>query len=447
MKQINAGAAIPAILLMILFASWSSAQTGKIENISEQASLVTEFEVNGLKVLLKRREAAPTVAVGLFIKGGSRNIDPKTAGIEHLTLNSAVEAGKKFPREAARREASRSGSSISAAAGPDFSAISLASTRQSFDRMWNVFIDVTLNPTFASPDVERVRQLIITTLRESEISPDAALESLEQRVVYSGHPYANDVQGSIKTVGSFTPDQLRAYHTGLMQTSRLLLVVVGDLDPDDLRSRVAASFGKLPRGSYKDETYPALNFSTPTLDIVPRNLQTNYIKGVFEAPSLSLPDYYPMRVAITILQQLVNEEVRTRRQLSYAPNAELSTLAANTANIYVTAVDANQAVSVMLDQINALKTRAVSQDNIDGMMGQFLTQYYLQQETNASQVIELARYELIGGGWRRSFEFLNRIREVKSKDIRDVSEKYMKNIRFVVVGNQLAIKRSIFVPE
>ncbi len=441
------GKFLAVAIVFLSFAIHGLAQTGKIDNIAAQSAQISEFDVSGLKVILKRRASAPTVAAGLFVRGGARNVNEKNAGIENLMLSSAVEAGKRFPRQIVRRELSRTGSSISAATGQDFSAVSLVSTRQNFDRIWDIFADVMLNPAFAAEDVTRVRQQIITGLREAEISPDGALGALQDRVVYAGHPYANDVSGTIATIGGFTVDDLRAYHQNIMQKSRLLLVVVGDISENDLRTRVAATFGKLPRGEYKETPLPALDFSKPTLDVTPRNLQTNYVQGVFSAPSLDNPDYYPMRVAMTILQQLVNEEVRVKRQLSYAPNAELNNFAANTANIYVTAVDANQAVRVMLDQINELKTRQITEDKIAGMAGQFLTNYYLRQETSAAQAGELARYELIGGGWRNSFEFLNRIREVKPADVQAVSSKYMKNIRFVVIGNQLAINRSVFIPS
>ncbi len=429
----------------LLFVSAAAAQDGRIDNIAEQAASVTEFDVNGLKVLVKRRASAPTVAAGLFIRGGARNIDEKNAGIENLMLNSAVEASTKFPRQVVRREISRAGSSMGAAAGIDYSAVSLVSTRQNFDRMWDIFTAVTLDPAFAPQDVERVRQMILTGLREAEISPDAALGALEDRVVNAGHPYANQVSGTISTIGAFTPADLRAYHKSIMQTSRLLLVVVGDVDANTLKARVAASFGKLPRGDYKETPYPPLDFSKSTLDVVPRNLQTNYVKGVFSAPALNSPDYSAMRVAMSILQERVNEEVRVRRQLSYAPNAELNSNAANTANIYVTAVDANTAVKVMLNEIQNLKSRAVEEEQIDGMAGQFLTNYYLRQETNAAQAGELAKYELIGGGWRNSFEFLNRIRAVTPAQVREVSNKYMKNLRFVVIGSPAAIDRNVFV--
>src|SRR5439155_7340353 len=101
-----------ALLPNSLLASASFPQTDKIENLAAQSALVSEFDVGGLKVILKHRSTAPTVAAGLFIRGGSRNISEKNAGIESLMLNSAIEAGKQFNRQAVRRELARTGSSI-----------------------------------------------------------------------------------------------------------------------------------------------------------------------------------------------------------------------------------------------------------------------------------------------------------------------------------------------
>ncbi|HEY0428070.1 MAG TPA: pitrilysin family protein [Pyrinomonadaceae bacterium] len=435
--------------VILSFVSAGLAQTaaeGKITNISEQAALVTEFDVGGLKVLVKRRASAPTVAVGLFIRGGAQNITDKNAGIENLMLNAMTEGSKKFPRETIRRELSRTGSSIGSSTGTDYSVVSLAATRSNFDRTWEIFTDILLNPAFETPDVERVRAQILSGLRERETNPDNFLEVLQERVIYANHPYANDVGGTISTIGNFTPNDLRAYHQKMMQTSRLLLVLVGDLDPKEMQKRIAESFGKLPRGEYKETTLPALDFSKATLDVAQRTLPTNYIRGVFNAPALNSPDYYAMRVAINILGSRLFQEVRVKRQLSYAPDADLSSLSANTASIYVTAVDANKTVGVMLNEINNLKKGEIDETEISANAGQFLTTYYLGQETNAAQASELAKYELVGGGWRNAFEFLNHIREVTAKDVQTVSNKYMKNIRFVVVGNQAAVDKQIFIP-
>lgn len=433
------------LFLNLIFVSAFFAQNSGKPSTSDQANLVTEFDVNGLKVLVKRRSNAPTVAAGLFVRGGARNITDKTAGIENFMLNAAAEGSKKFPRETLRREIARTGSGIGATSGKDYSVLSLAVTRQNFDRLWEIFADIAVNPTFSNEAVEYARAQILTGLREQETDNDNFLEILQDRVIYAKHPYANGVSGTIDSVTRFTSKDLSDYHKQTMQTSRLLLVIVGDVDPKDIQTRVTATLGKLPRGDYKETPYPTLDFSKPTLDVTTRTLPTNYVQGVFNAPSLDHPDYYAMRIAMTILQSLVYQEVRVKRQLSYAPNAELDSNASNTANIYVTAVDANQAVEVMLEQINLLKNRKLNDEIIGNIAGYFLTNYYVEQQTNAAQVGELAKYELIGGGWRNSFEFLSRVRRVSADDINMAANKYMKNIRFVVIGNPSAINRNVFI--
>ena len=99
----------------------------------------------------------------------------------------------------------------------------------------------------------------------------------------------------------------------------------------------------------------------------------------------------------------------------------------------------------MLREVENLKTEAIEERQISQIRGRFLPIYYLEQESNAAQALELAKYELIGGGWRNAFQFLERIREVTPADVQAVARKYMKNIRFVVVGDPRAVDRAIFL--
>jgi zinc protease len=446
MKVVSGQWSVVGRFFSLAFISFSLAIFVNGQTASAQP-LVNEFDVNGLKVIVKRRPSSPTVSVGLFTRGGVRNQTAQNAGIEGLTLSAATESSKNFPREALRREMSRMGSTIGSGISYDFGVISLSSTRQNFERSWEIFSDVVMNPTFAPEDVTLARERILTGLRNQSVSPDSFLGVLQDKIIYAQHPYATDPNGTVETVSALKAEDLRAYHKSLLQTSRLLLVIVGDLDAQAVQKQVAASFGKLPRGDYKDKLLPPLDFSKATLDVTPRTVETNYVRGIFAAPSLGDPDYHAMRVAITLLQSRVYQEVRTRRNLSYAPNAEMENNAANTANIYVTAVDANQAVAVMLREIEQMKAAPPEPDDFSGVPGFFLTTYYINQETNAAQVAELARYELIGGGWRNSLAFLDKVRQVTPADVQRVAQKYMKNLRFVVVGNPSAISRDVFLPK
>jgi predicted Zn-dependent peptidase len=415
--------------------------------VAKQAALVSEFEVNGLKVLLKRREGSLTVAAGLFIRGGTANINAENAGIETLMLSAATEATTNFPRVKMRSELSRMGTVIGSSSNNDYSVLSLATTRMHFDRSWEIFSDVVLRPAFTKEDVALVQERQVVSLSDDTDNPDVYLQKLQERVAYAGHPYLNNTSGTPQTVAKLTPQALREYHTKLMETSRLLLVIVGDLNPNDVRGLVMASFGKLPRGNYTPKPVPQLAFDKSTVEVTPRELPTNYVQGLFSAPSLTSPDIYAMRIASSLLRDRVFEEVRVKRNLSYAPDAFLRTQAANVGGLYVTAVDANQSIRVMLNEITRLQNEPVSADDIQAVVAQYLTTYYLGQETNAAQAGELAQYELIGGGWRNSVSFLEKLMAVTPADIQRVSQKYMRNIRFVVLGNPRSVDTGVFTGQ
>jgi len=449
---------VSALLVATLFIAGthpsSAAQQGKAQAqqtaqsvVAKQAALVTEFDVNGLKVLLKRREGSLTVAAGLFFRGGAANINSQNAGIETLMLSAATEASTNFPRERMRSELSQMGTVIGSSSNNDYSVLSLATTRLHFDRSWQIFTDVALRPTFTKEDVGLVQQRMVVSLSDDTDNPDVYLQKLQEHVAYAGHPYLNSTGGTPETVAKLTVADLRAYHAKLMETSRLLLVIVGDLNPAEVRDLVTASFGKLPRGNYKTETVPPLVFDKSSVEVTTRELPTNYIQGLFTAPSLTSPDIYPMRVASSLLRDRVFEEVRVKRNLSYAPDAFLRTQAANVGGLYVTAVDANQSIRVMLSEIARLQNESVSNDDIHAVVAQYLTTYYLGQETNAAQAGELAQYELIGGGWRNSVDFLQRLEAVTPADIQRVAQKYMRNIRFVVLGNPKSVDTGVFLGQ
>ena len=415
--------------------------------IARQASLVTEFEVNGLKVLFKRREGGQSVAAGLFIKGGSRNITASNAGVENLMLQVATEASAGYPRERMRSELARTGTVITSSDNYDYSVLSMTSTRTNFDSMWNVFTDVALRPAFTKEDFDLAKTRALASLADDSDDPDTYLQRLQEHTAYAGHPYLNRPEGTVESVSRLTLEDVRRYHQQVMETSRLLLVVVGDLNVNQLRQQITNSFGKLPRGSYRADSVPQLTFSAPSVNVTERSLPTNYVQGLFAAPPLTSPDIYPMEIASAMLRDRVFEEVRVKRNLSYAPSAFLSSQAANVGGIYVSAVDANQAVRVMLDEIRRLQTQPLDQTDITGVVSQYLTSYYLGQETNAAQAANLAEWELIGGGWRNSFETLAKLRAVTPADVQRVSQKYMRNIRFVVLGNPTQIDKNVFTGQ
>lgn len=432
-------------LIFLVLAVLAFTVAANAQDAASAAKQITEFDVNGLKVIVKRRTGAPTVSAGLFFRGGSRNLTAETAGLESFALAAAQEGSKNFPRAVLRKELSRVGSSIAAGSNYDFSALSLGSTKQNFDASWRMFIDVALNPRFAPADVERIREARLTALRTTNDSPESQLENLTAKIVYAGHPYAVPPEGTIENIRRFKIADLAEYHRSLMQTSRMLLVVVGDLEPEVFKKRVEAAFSLVRRGNYQDTPPPLITFAKPTVDIESKQTETNYVKGTFAAPPLGSPDYYAMRAAISALATSVFQEVRVKRNLSYAPSADMNSMAANTASISVSSSRANEAVEVMLGEMKKLRERPLDASTLKELSGFFLTTHYIKQETNAAQAAELAQYELLGGGWRNSLVFLDRVRNVTAAEVQAAANKYMRNVRFAVVGNPVDVDKAVFL--
>jgi len=102
---------------------------------AQPAPSVSEFVINGLKVIVKQRPGTETVTVGLFLRGGS----VQKPGMEELLLSVVTESSAKFPAPVLQAELVRTGSSISSATNYDYSVLTMASTRRNFERTWDLF--------------------------------------------------------------------------------------------------------------------------------------------------------------------------------------------------------------------------------------------------------------------------------------------------------------------
>ncbi len=424
-------------VVLLLAPAWLHAQTSVVDD-------VTEFEVNGLQVLVKTRTSSQTVVAGMFLRGGVRNVTAANAGIEPLMLDAASEASAGFPRERMRRELARTGASISHGATRDYSALTMATPQRHFDTAWTIFTDVLLRPSFAADDFTRIKSRRIAALASAGDTPDAAVADLQAQAAFANHPYAHDPGGTPATVNTLTVDHIRQYHRQAIVTSHLLLIVVGNVNIEDVRKKVQGAFGTAPRGGYVATPMPQLRFTAPSVAITERALPTNYISGMFTGPPPGSPDYYAMRVATNILRDGVFEEVRTKRNLSYAPDAFLNNHAANAGGLYVTAVDANTTVRVMLGEIARLQTTDVPAGMIRATGQGMLTTSFLEQETNSAQAGWLALHELVGGGWRQAGQMIERVRSVTPADVRRVANTYMRNLQFVGLGNPDSFDRQAF---
>jgi zinc protease len=429
--------AIPATAL-----TWPAGGTTRATAAPDTA-VTTKFDVDGVAVILRRNTANEVIAANLYLLGGARQITAANAGIEALLLVASERGTRKFPGATVRQRTATLGSTISIEANDDWSAIGLHAIRGTFDSTWAILADRVMAPTLSPGEVEIAREQLIAGARQRATHPDDAAEELADSLLYQDHPYALAATGTPASLASITIPQLRAYHTQQFVTSRMLLVVVGNVERADVERLVRGTIATLPRGSYKWTAPPPTVSTGRALAIENRSIPTNYVLGYVPGPVATNRDYVALRVATAVLSGRLYTEVRSRRNLSYDVESQFLERAQGVGGLYVTTVDPNAVLRIMRRELSTLQTETVDPEGLKRLEQQFITEYYLKNETNADQANVLARAEVFAGDYRAADRFMDDLQRVTPEDVRRVARQYLKDFRFAYVGDASKLDRSL----
>ena len=411
--------------------------------IAQNDTNTTTFDVNGLKVILRRNTANDVVAANVYLLGGTQQLTPAIQGIEDFLLEASERGTKNFPRENVRLQLARLGTTIGIQPSEDWTLIGFTTTRSVFDSAWAILADRLMAPTLDSSEVELVRARLISGVRDAENSPDPLVGRLADSLAYVGHPYGFSPDGTESSLRSIRLADLRNYQTTQMVTSRMLLVVVGNVERTRVEELVKGTLGRLPRGSYTWSPPHAPPKLGRALVVHEAQLPTNYIRGYYAGPAARDPDYQTLRIATAVLSGRFFTEIRSRRNLSYEVDAPFIERAIASGGVYVTTVDPNTTLQLMHAEIDRLQREVIDPRGLERLVQQFITDYFLKNETNGDQATFLARAQIYQGDYRAASRFVDELRRVRPEDIRRVARQYMHDFRFVYLGKSDALSRAL----
>lgn len=403
----------------------------------------TSFDVEGIRVILRASQANNVVAANLYLLGGARQITLDNAGIEPFLLDASEWGTKKYPRSVLRKKMSRLGSEIALEPSDDWTMFGIRATTEVLDSTWAIFADRVMQPTLDPSGVSLVKSQFLSGIRQRRDDPDALVEYLADSIAFSGHPYSVPVTGTEKSISRMTPEALRAYHDSTFVKSRMLLVVVGDVDSAHVARLIRATLGNLPVGSYKWTPPPRLPEQGGAVVVEGRSLPTNYIVGYYSGPLANSSDYQALRIATSVLTGRMFAEIRTRQNLTYDVHAPFVDRAASAGGLYVSTVSPDTTLKLMRSAIKELQVGLLDADGLKRLEQQFLTEYFLDNETNGAQADFLARSQLYRGDYHAADRFVDELRSVTPEAVRRVAGRYMKGIRFAYVGDPARAPRSL----
>jgi zinc protease len=402
-------------------------------------SLTTSYDVAGVRVIHRLTPANDIVAANVYLLGGVRQTTDDNAGIEPLLLEASDRGTREYPGDRVRTMLSRLGSSIVVDPETDWTMFGLRATREGFDSTWSVMASRLMHPTLDSAQVTLVREQMLAGVRQRGDSPDALVSFIADSFAFSGHPYARSTVGTERSLARINVAALKQYHTAQFVKSRMIVVIVGNVTRPRVERLITRTFAKLPEGSYRwslPENVPA---RAAGFAVEPRTLPTNYLLGYYLGPPAGSKDYQALRIAAAVLSGQLFAEIRSRRNLTYAVDAPFVERAIASGGLYVTTVSPDTTLALMRQQVNALQQGTIDREALERLVQQFITEYFLNNETNAEQANFLARAQLYRGDFRIADLFVDELREVTPEDVQRVARQYMRDIRFAYVGDSLRL--------
>jgi zinc protease len=412
-----------------------------------QTDKAYDMNINGVKVIVQP-SGNEIAVVQTIIKGGVQNYSADKAGIESLAMNALTECGTaKDDKNSFKNKLDKISAQVYGNTGMDFATFSLNCIKSDLETAWPLYTDAMLSPRFDAKEFDRIKQDAINIIRAQESDPDNAVNTMAKQVAFAGRNYSKEPQGTVETVTKLTPAETKKYWQSIFTRSRMVIVVVSDLDKATIEKKLKEFLSKVPAGppfKPKQETYsPAANTFKPK----EKENATNYIQGITGAPLPGTPDYDAFVLAMRIFSLRHFIEVRSKNGLSYAPRSWFSEGKTPYSNFFVTTTEPDKYVAVARNLIDKVKADGFTNEEVKNEKTTYLTRLYYRQETNEEQAASLAANEVIHNNWRRSIDIKNDMTKLTLQQVNNAFKKYIGYITWVYQGDPKKVDAKLYTQK
>ncbi|MFO0706824.1 MAG: pitrilysin family protein [Nitrospira sp.] len=391
---------------------------------------------NGMKVLLVEVPKAPVATVQVWYKVGSRNEVMGRAGLSHMLEHMMFKGTAKYPKGSFSRLIRKNGGVDNAFTSQDFTAYfeNLAADRVELalemeaDRMQGLLLD--------NGEFQTEREVVKEERRlRNEDDPQGALVEALFAQAFQSHPYHWPIIGWFADLDAMSLDDLQRHYDTYYSPNNATLIVVGDIKADALLPTIKHLFEPIPKGPTPK----------PTLAVEPeqrgerrfllkREAQVPFVMMGFRVPNYSSDDSYALDILESILshgkssrlyQSLVYEQKN-----SLAVGAEYSLIQTDPGLFYFYSLVSPGAKVETVEEalqreIVRLQNDPPTEVELQRAKNQVEATHVFEQDSNFRHAMLLGEFESIGAGWRRTDQFLDRIRSVTAKDVQRVAKQYL----------------------
>jgi predicted Zn-dependent peptidase len=355
---------------------------------------------NGLTILTEKMDHIRSVAMGVWIRAGSRHEMPEVNGISHFVEHMVFKGTKSRSAQHIAREVDAIGGNLDAFTGKETVCFNIKVLDEHVPVALDVLSDLVLNPIFASDEISRERGVILEEIKMDEDNPDYLVHEIFTQAFWKDHPLGKPILGTKETVKRFERDTLCNFYGQRFHGGNMIFSAAGNIEHDAFVEQVTRRFESLPAGESLTAVVPPKTAARIILKNKKALEQVQLCLGV-PAPAIADESRYVTLVLNTILgggmSSRLFQTVREERGLAYSIYSDLNPYS-DTGSLCVYAGTSSdraiQVVQLVMEQFRRLKTETLPADELRRAKDQLRGNLLLSLESSMSRMSNLARQQM-----------------------------------------------------
>src|SRR5579871_3814158 len=184
---------------------------------------------NGLRIIGEDSPTARSVAVGFFVRTGSRDETPEVSGVTHFLEHMVF---KGTPRRSAfdvNRDFDKIGADYNAFTSEENTVFHACVLPEYLPQAVDVIADI-LRPSLRGEDFDTEKKVILEEIGMYEDQPMWSAYDHAKRAYFADHPLGNSVLGTPASITALTRDQMHTYFQRRYVAPNIIVAAAGNFE-------------------------------------------------------------------------------------------------------------------------------------------------------------------------------------------------------------------------
>jgi predicted Zn-dependent peptidase len=389
--------------------------------------IVKESLDSGLTLITESVPGARSVAVGVWLKRGSRHEPPDQSGISHFIEHMVFKGTKTRSAQRIAEEVDSIGGHMDAFTAKEYASFHVKVLDEHLPTAVEILGDIVTNPRFDPEEMAREKKVIFEEINMVEDTPDDLVMELFAGAFWPGHPLGRSILGSKRSVGRLRRESLAEFFARVYQPRNIVVAAAGHLDHERASRLVRRHFGSL-RARRSPANGRAPSIATRVVTRSKRDLEQVHICLGTRGYPQAHPDRYGCYILNTVLGGSMSsrlfQNIRERRGLVYSISSGVTAYSdSGLFSVYAgtSRESVRQVIDLTLEEIRKLCGETLDEAELRRAKDHLRGSLVLSLEYTGARMSQLAREEIYFG---RSFtldELLSEIEAVTAEDVRRIA--------------------------